>query len=781
MFSRHLTVLCLLLRPSAALNSAWNYAGVAQNVSSDLGKGDDPTGYIVQDGTYYFFFLKNCATFGLATCFLLNGASPYGMTMLPPSPFENRPYLGMVNLTGVVGDGCQTVNGVVYPEIDAKICVDDKPMQWRLGYDEAIVLIGLSPPEAIYWSFTSYVFSQWYQTSPRTVPLADVDFGSSMQGAGVMCPDAPARCQQGASLTTSFNGHMLSQMTESGSAFNEPFAIVLTASKQVGADVMAAIERQSPGLPTELMVYPTDLLNMGTDNDYRDVFTMLMRIAYPSSETEMEEMYYEPKPLAVLRVTPKNSSAEIGATKLNAEYMYTSPDTKWIDRDLYVMENAPSTTSSPTPVLTSDQLNASLIRLGNAIKARHGGHYTDTGLLKQWFVKGTDCIFSGTMCNLDCPDTLYPLSNQAYRAVGCQLLLNPAVQEALNVRLDQIVDSETGKVLAWGIPTVCAVLFVLLFVFVWFVPPPGDDVIARNLRKCKSDSLARGCCAPPLARDGSAGTWIGETGPQPSGKASRVVDAEASTPPPSPPEAGSADAVVSSTTSEEGAANVTGTEAVTIGVQETSKRMYGRVATCCNTFRYDLGTTAWMWWMVFFCVAIFGFGVGSAGVWVEFADGITERDNAVEGFTNAARAICDDGHLATIDGGPTREIDFYVVYGVNHNATGRASYSSVTIYHYETLSGVMAFSSLDGFNGSAEVYLGPDDPANPYLWARAYSRDCAAAGLDVRYCYDVPTEGNLSVPVGGSVMWVTRMYDNPYTHAGPLPSQTLMGRVAHFS
>jgi len=807
MRSLHLAALCLSLRLSVALNSDWPYTVVAQNISDDLMNGtdhEDPDGYDVRMGTYFFFFLSDCGTFSLDTCFLLNGDSPYGMTMLPASPVENSPYLGKVNLTGTVGYGCQNVSGVNYPQIQPKICVDDKPMQWRLGYDEAVVIIGLSPPDTIYCSFTSYVFSQWYQDSARSIPLSEVDFGSALQGAGVMCPDAPARCQIGGSLGTSFNGHMLSQMTTSGSSANEPFALVLTASKKVGRDVMASIERQSPGLPKYLMVYPSDLLNMGTDNDFRDVFTMLMRVAFPNNMTEMEREYYQPKPLAALRVTPKSSSPEISATKLDSYYLYTSPDTIWIDRDLYVMENAPSNDSA-TPVLTADQLNASLIRLGNAIKSRHGGHYTDSGLLKQWFVKGTECIFQGTMCNLDCPDTLYPLSNQAYQAIGCQLLLVPSVQEALGLMLDGYVDDETQEVLSWGIPTVCAVLFVVLFIYVWFVPPPGDDCISRNLRKCKQDSLVAGCCAPPLARDGSAGTLIGKDGPAP--KARAVADplmsaVEAATPPPSPPE----NAGVTSTTSEEsnapapvaavpaadaaaegtGTHHMTGTEAIEI-ITESAKKTGSGMKTlghsfcvCCRYYRYDLASVPWLWWLTFFLVLIFGFGIGTTPLWVEYAEGVKKKNTAVNSFVAAARATCDDGHLATIDGGPTREIDFYVVYGVNHNATQRARYSSVTIYHYETLSGVMAFSSEVGYEGSAAYYLGDDDIASPYLFARAYSRDCAAAGLDARFCYDVPKTGSPSVPEGGSVMWVTRMYDNPMTHAGPLADQTLMARVAHF-
>ena len=146
-----------------------------------------------------------------------------------------------------------------------------------------------------------------------------------------------------------------------------------------------------------------------------------------------------------------------------------------------------------------------------------------------------------------------------------------------------------------------------------------------------------------------------------------------------------------------------------------------------------------------------------------------------------ASAHIDAGAKKVIISAPAGGVDLTVVYGVNHKATGRAIYSSITIYYYETLSGIAAFSSEGDYEGSAAVYLGDDDVANEYLWARTFARNCTKAGLDARYCYNVPSTGDVSVPIGGSVMWVARMYDNPKTHAGPLADQTIFGRVAHFS
>ena len=755
-------LLCVALVGLASGSVDYNVA--ADSVYADLTNGTSSDGYTVQNGSYFFFFISDCATYNLDTCFLLNADSPYGMTMLPSSPVEVLPYLGAVtpSLTGggAVGDGCQTRNGVTYPEITPRICQDGRSMQWRLGYDEAIVLIGKTPPPAIYWSFTSYVFTQHYNESARTVPLEEVPFGSKLQGAAVSCPEPPARCQIGGSLGTPFNHHILSGMT-GGTGFNETFALILTASRKAAAEVSAAMEKA--GLQPYLLVYPSDMLDMGTDNNFRDTFTMFLRIAYPENDAEMEE-YYQRTPVRTMRVTPKSATAASSSTKLDGAQQFEAVDTVWVDRDLYQMENAPGV-GTPTPILTADQLNASLYRLGAAIHEKHGGRYTDTGLLQQWFSKGLECTtrLTGTMCNLDCPDTLYPLSNQAFRAVGRQALLDPQVQEALGLKVDEVVDSEKNKILAWGIPTVGAVLLVVLLVFVWWVPPPGDNRLARSLREIKRQTLAAGCCAPPRERDGTKGTWFGLEGPpDASHPSSRVTD------------------VVASVEGDAGGDAVKGSG----GASDKTDAERGCMASwarCSSRYRYDLAVDPCVWWGTLVLTALFGLAVGTSPLWVQWADGIRKRDEKTSAAIAAARETCDDGHLATIDGGPTRQNDFYVVYGVNHAATGRASYSSINIYYYEKLSGVKSFSSQDGYAGSASVYLEPDDPAVDYLYARSYSRNCTAAGLNLSYCFDVPSNGSLSVPPGGSVMWVARMYDNPHTHAGPLPEQTLMGRVTHFS
>jgi len=523
-----------------------------------------------------------------------------------------------------------------------------------------------------------------------------------------------------------------------------------------------------------VMPYPSDIMKMGTDNDERDVYTILQRIAYPESQSQMEVEYFGPRPIRVLRVTPKAATAASSSTRLGSASMYQTFDTYWVDRSLYEMENVPSPASAE-PLLTTEQLQAAMMRLGDAVKQRHGGHWTEGPFLKQWFTKGIECIYQGTQCNLDCPDTLYPLSSNAYRDGACELLNEPDVQNAIGLLADEYVEEETNHVLAWGIPTVCAVLFVFCMLYVLILPPPRHAYFGTACHWCKENTMSLGCCQPPAERDGSGGTWFGQEAP-------KAAYAKPN---------GDPESTVSSTVGPELTRLDTPDEQIKAGALEVGQvdvttsggASRGKCATCCNIYRYDLEHSKWIWWLSLLLVLILGFGAGSSPIWVRWADGKRQRENARERFSTRVREECDNGHLATIDGGPTRANDFFVVYGINHEATGRAGYSSVTLYNYEKLAGLMAFSSKDGYDGSAQVYLGADDPDSAYLYARLYARDCSAipGDIDQQYCYSVPSTGNISLPIGNHVMWVVRMYDNPHTHAGPLASETLFDNVVHFS
>ena len=91
----------------------------------------------------------------------------------------------------------------------------------------------------------------------------------------------------------------------------------------------------------------------------------------------------------------------------------------------------------------------------------------------------------------------------------------------------------------------------------------------------------------------------------------------------------------------------------------------------------------------------------------------------------------DTNYLATYPNFMLREgvDEFVIVYGVNHQTTGKVTYSSVSIYAdkdrwFGPKNGTLLSPA---FEGSAERYL-PDDPDAQYLYAIKVARHCDGQG-----------------------------------------------------
>ncbi len=121
--------------------------------------------------------------------------------------------------------------------------------------------------------------------------------------------------------------------------------------------------------------------------------------------------------------------------------------------------------------------------------------------------------------------------------------------------------------------------------------------------------------------------------------------------------------------------------------------------------------------------------------------------------------------------GPDR---FAVVYGVNHATTGKATYSSFTLYAIEHFVGVVAVPSPD-MTGSAEQYL-PGHPDADQLYAFKLARDCSGEP----FCLDIPT-GCPGVDFAGLAVVAFRAYLEPQTLAAPKVEEILLDQVIRFS
>lgn len=120
--------------------------------------------------------------------------------------------------------------------------------------------------------------------------------------------------------------------------------------------------------------------------------------------------------------------------------------------------------------------------------------------------------------------------------------------------------------------------------------------------------------------------------------------------------------------------------------------------------------------------------------------------------------------------------DFYYAYGVNHAATGKSTYASVSVYALQHVVGVAGANDSLGYAGSAAPFL-PGDPSAGELYAWKIARDC---GGDP-HCLAIPTGG---CPTGIDDdkigFFAFRAYVEPTTATAPDTSTLVIDRIVRF-
>jgi len=116
---------------------------------------------------------------------------------------------------------------------------------------------------------------------------------------------------------------------------------------------------------------------------------------------------------------------------------------------------------------------------------------------------------------------------------------------------------------------------------------------------------------------------------------------------------------------------------------------------------------------------------------------------------------------------------YVIVYGVNHAATGKATYSNATLSYKANSLGVVAVDSTM-MPGSAQVFL-PSDPNSASLYAYAFARDCSV--VPTPYCITVPSDGCPLLPTGAAATLAFRAYLEPPTATGPALPELLVDRA----
>jgi hypothetical protein len=120
--------------------------------------------------------------------------------------------------------------------------------------------------------------------------------------------------------------------------------------------------------------------------------------------------------------------------------------------------------------------------------------------------------------------------------------------------------------------------------------------------------------------------------------------------------------------------------------------------------------------------------------------------------------------------------EFIIVFGVNHQTTGKATYSSCTVYGMRYLNGVATVFN-DAYQGSAGDYL-PDHPQVQNLYAWKIARK---ANGDL-HCLEIPS-GPLryGIEPDDRIAIATRNYLEKETKVGPAHLELALDRIIKFS
>ena len=119
--------------------------------------------------------------------------------------------------------------------------------------------------------------------------------------------------------------------------------------------------------------------------------------------------------------------------------------------------------------------------------------------------------------------------------------------------------------------------------------------------------------------------------------------------------------------------------------------------------------------------------------------------------------------------------EFIVVYGVNHVATGKATYSNFAIYGADVWNGIKAITDWD-FNGTAEEYLS-DNPNAKYLYVYKLARNCNGD----QHCFEVPYgKGGYGIDLDQPLFIGWRVYHEKDTKTGPSYSEIVYDKAIKF-
>lgn len=248
-------------------------------------------GFIVQEGKISFIdIIKLCNEGKVDSALGNNVGAPYAACLLPPAPNQD-PSEEQDPPIGYNPDNRQN-----YP---ANIDYIAPGVNSKLRPDEAIVLIGLTPPPALYYCFRSYV--GFTENKPEKDYNEYITAGDDYTGFYHMIF---------ASLGDQLNNYNLwtdkTPKGAPGKPFNSSTIIISTADRNINLQIRDALGTAgySPDIMNDDNI-PMELVNMGLERG-KDTFIYMMRIAlWAQQNIGTQYLNNIDKFIKVFRITPK--------------------------------------------------------------------------------------------------------------------------------------------------------------------------------------------------------------------------------------------------------------------------------------------------------------------------------------------------------------------------------------------------------------------------------------------------------------------------------------------
>ncbi len=228
----------------------------------------EEAGFVVQAGAASSFVLQDCVA--LTNCFGNNASAPYLLFSLPPHP----------DLPGeippsVVGD---------IPKVPAGMSA-----AWFLESNEAVVIVGRTPPTAKYYGLTPYVFTRALSDTERYTPFA--------------------------SLSDTLNP--VTTRTASGESFDAEFSVILAGDSTVRAATAEALSNAGYSeAGVNDLVFSPEQVRFGLDAG-ADQLMLMGRVAVIEDATAAEA-YLQSPPVEVWRLTFQGNPDEAEPAPLRA-------------------------------------------------------------------------------------------------------------------------------------------------------------------------------------------------------------------------------------------------------------------------------------------------------------------------------------------------------------------------------------------------------------------------------------------------------------------------------